>query len=122
MISFMFAVLGSVAFWVLYSLISLVVTPLILKIVSPDGFKYIILKDKYVYAYNPTKGQDAIMLTLVILIFWPLPGSVIVIEKLSRYVVFPAVREGMIKMYGILPTVQFNKKETQRAPEENKND
>jgi len=68
MFSFLFAVLGSVTFWILYAAVSFFGTGMTLKHFAPHTYKYITTGEMY----NKYDREGYIILAITHMLFWPL--------------------------------------------------
>ena len=113
MFTFMFAVLGSVVFWIFFFLVSFVVGSILLKHVAPTAWKTI--KDgKRPYSKRWTSlrvdiASVAIAIVSVYL-FWPFILVGIVFWFAIKNIICPSLRKIIISTASIIPEFEIKQK------------
>ena len=110
MISFMFATLGAVGFWVIYFGLSLVTSTITLKIMAPLTFGYLTGKTDY-SDWDSADRFGLVMLTITHVIFWPFILCMVVIYFVSLKVVGPVFCKALKSIDKMIPTIKFEKEE-----------
>ena len=106
MISFMFATLGSVGFWVIYFVISIFATVITLKIMDKDTFDYVVLRKKE----TDLKCMDATRCTVfavMVFILWPGFLFAAFVYRCLLSLLWPAFCNILGKANNVMPTITF---------------
>jgi len=104
MLSFMFAVLGSVTFWIGYALVGLFVGTMTIKKFAPKTWAYITTGEKnYMLMW-----MDLICITVSHTIFWPLTAIAFGFYFFFKYVVTFLVWKPFFKLLAFIDTITPN--------------
>ena len=115
MISFMFGVLGSTAFWVMYFVLGLMVTIPVLKAVSTEAFNYVTKNGE---RYDKYETNWYVFLTIVIFVTWPFFATIAAFLFAISKLLWPAFSAMLTKMYKTLPTIKFERPGKEAEPED----
>jgi len=116
MISFMFGVLGSVLFWVIYVCVSFVVTGTLMRFATPTAWKVLTTGEKQ-WAYDIDGFMNSYYNAWVIwvgtwfFLFWPVILPSLIIYLIFTKITAPLLRQLLIKSGNIIPEFEIKKKE-----------
>jgi len=124
MFGFMFGVLGSVMFWVVYFVLSIVAGSLSIKHFAPNTFKFITTGDNS--NLRTKKGRkcwkpDMTMLAVIHMLFWPviIIGMILffIIKVVFAQMAWPLIRKSIVAVTDAVPEVEitFNKDKKEEA-------
>jgi len=119
MISFLFAVLGSVTFWICYFMISIFMGLCMIKHFAPHCFKYIETKgkeNKYGGMRNCAHTVDSFEVAVVVcfqICFWPISLMCLITVWLMKYIVTPISVNILSNIAKLIPdiSIKVDKKE-----------
>jgi len=113
--AFMFGVLGSFIFWVVFFAISLFIGTMILKRYATTTFNQIKTgKDGKDGWSGPLDGLDIVSICFIlflIYVFWPVILVALVIGLFFKHLVWNGMRKTIIVVDTIIPVVEFKKKD-----------
>lgn len=107
MLYFMFGVLGSIVFWVVYIFATLFIIALLMKKFAPQSYRWI--TEGYVPLY--CDEIEFILMFMTYLLFWPFILIGIFIGLFCKYIIGLGIRNIFKKVDSMIPEIQFNKKE-----------
>ena len=117
MLSFMFSVLGSFVFWVLFFVAGFFVGSLLMKNCFPSVFKYITTKERDLckgYQTICRSPVDLIFQAILIMLFWPLVLLYVVIifslKVLFGKILWPSFCKGVEMAASSIPDIEIKKK------------
>ncbi len=120
MISFMFGVLGSVVFWVLYSVFSFVIGGALLRRMAPATYTTIKTGERpmsKMYASLKADATGMVLVFIAIYLFWSLILACIVFwfaVKIIFKIVTPPIRQFIAKTADIIPDIEIKTNQKER--------
>ena len=105
MISFLFAVLGSVGFWAVYFILSIFVATITLKIMAKRTFSFITGGVKH-RSYEHTEYYFMVLIHFVL---WPLILAVMLVYLALSKAAWPSLCKAIVSIDKMVPTVEFKK-------------
>ena len=114
MITFMFGVLGSTMFWVVYFVLSVFAVPIILKYSSVHTFNYLVKNGEH---YFDCDIWLYVEYTIAVFVFWPVFAVAITVWIVLSKTLWPMLRTVIIKAHKITPTVVFKKSKKEKEGE-----
>jgi len=115
MIEFMFGVLGSVVFWILFFMVGFFAGTLVLKRIAPKTYLFV-TTGKFTWFRSQTKptGSDWIVLLFLLLfiyVCWPIVVAILAIGLIVKYALWKPFCSGVKAVDSIIPDIQFKKKD-----------
>ena len=114
---FLFGTLWSVLFWVVYFVLSLLVTAILLKIPhDKNAFNYITKKSEFYKEecqvdrpYMKEETDLYIFQTVVYLLLWPIILPIFLAYFTIWKSIWPSIRKAVTAMSDLIPSVEFKK-------------
>ncbi len=111
MIEFMFSVLGSVVFWILFFVVGFFAGTLVLKKLSKDLYGFIIGKNANPYGSFGLNYIPVIVILFFIYLFWPIILAIMAIGFIIKHVLWKSFCSGVKAVDSVIPDIQFKKRE-----------
>ena len=115
MSEFMFSVLGSVIFWILFFVVGFFAGTMVLKRINKKVFDFLIGKRGCPFDESSCMGEldwvRLIFLLIVIYLFWPIILVVLAIGFIIKHVLWKSFCSGVKAVDSVIPDIQFKKKD-----------
>jgi len=111
MIEFMFGVLGSGVFWILFFIVGFFAGTLVLKRVAKKTYRFITTGEGHGWYAGQVNGMSLVIILLAVYLFWPVILTALAIGLIVKHVFWKSFCNGVKGVDSIIPDIQFKKKE-----------
>ena len=116
MINFMFGVLGSIGFWVLFFVVGFFAGTVVFKRIAPKMYNFVLGRSR---SFNDRwmNGDSWVILIFVIILiyfFWPIIIAALligfIIKHLFKTILWKSFQKAVNSVDSIIPTIKFEKR------------